>query len=35
MKALLIVLLAALIVSTGCSKKVYCGCPNSRGMGGF
>ena len=35
MKTLLIVLLAALIVSTGCSKPPGCGCPGTRGMSGF
>jgi hypothetical protein len=35
MKTLLIVLLVALVVSTGCSKKVYCGCPGTKGMTGF
>jgi hypothetical protein len=35
MKTLFILLLAALIVSTGCSKPVYCGCPGNKGMTGF
>jgi hypothetical protein len=35
MKTLFIVLLAALIVSTGCSKPIHCGCAGTKGMSGF